>query len=46
MGHGLQAALLAGLTVAALRNARRRRAVAHRAGDLADDLTVVCLDWR
>ncbi|MFL6298606.1 MAG: PP2C family protein-serine/threonine phosphatase [Actinomycetes bacterium] len=26
MGHGLQAALLAGLTVAALRNARRRRA--------------------
>jgi hypothetical protein len=41
MGHGLQAALLA-----ALRNARRRRAVAHRAGDLADDLTVVCLDWR
>jgi serine phosphatase RsbU (regulator of sigma subunit) len=20
--------------------------VAHRAGDLADDLTVVCLDWR
>jgi serine phosphatase RsbU (regulator of sigma subunit) len=46
MGHGLQAALLAGLTVAALRNARRRRAVAHRAGDLADDLTVVCLDCR
>jgi hypothetical protein len=26
VGHGLQAALLAGLTVAALRNARRRRA--------------------
>jgi serine phosphatase RsbU (regulator of sigma subunit) len=26
MGHGLQAAVLAGLTVAALRNARRRRA--------------------
>jgi hypothetical protein len=20
--------------------------IAHRAGDLADDLTVVCLDWR
>jgi hypothetical protein len=20
--------------------------IAHRAGDLADDLTAVCLDWR
>ena len=20
--------------------------IAHRAGDLADDVTVVCLDWR
>ncbi len=23
-----------------------REVIAHRAGDLADDLTVVCLDWR
>jgi serine phosphatase RsbU (regulator of sigma subunit) len=23
-----------------------RDVIAHRAGDLADDLTVVCLDWR
>ena len=22
------------------------KVIAHRAGDLADDLTVVCLDWR
>jgi serine phosphatase RsbU (regulator of sigma subunit) len=23
-----------------------REVIAHRAGDLADDLTVICLDWR
>jgi hypothetical protein len=23
-----------------------REVIVHRAGELADDLTVVCLDWR
>jgi len=44
----LDEALLASLEVAPYEVTHRvvREVIAHRAGDLADDLTVVCLDWR
>jgi serine phosphatase RsbU (regulator of sigma subunit) len=44
----LEEVLRASREVAPYEVARRvvREVIAHRAGDLADDLTVVCLDWR